>query len=107
MHSPEVVRLGLWIPQQSQAVQAFRRLWAETSTCLQFGGSCSPWGRDHGSLLFSTSGTHTALAVTKWLSFASLGLQIAVAGSPASSIDTGFGVSTSGVAVHGSVLSHL
>ena len=65
MHSPKVVRLGLWIPQQSQPAQAFRRLWEETSTCSQLGGSFSPRSQDHGSLLFSTSGTHTALAVTK------------------------------------------
>ena len=56
---PRGVDPGLWVPQQSQAVEAYSKMWAATPACFQFGDSCDPSGQDCSSLLSSTSGSHT------------------------------------------------
>ena len=56
---PRGVDPGLWVPQQSQAVEAPSKMWAATRACLQFGGSCDSSVQDCSGLLSSTSGSHT------------------------------------------------
>ena len=88
MPFPRGIGLRLWVPRQSQAAQASRKVWAVTCALSQVGGSCNPWGQDHSGLLSTTSGPHTGLAAVKYPMFPPLVSQTAVAsvstsGSPA------------------------
>ena len=40
---PRGVGPGLLVPQQSQAAQALRKVWAVTCACSQLGDSCDSW----------------------------------------------------------------
>ena len=63
---PRGVDPGLWVPQQSQALEAPSKMWAATPAYLQVGDSCDPSGQDCSSLLSSTSGSYTDFS-TSWV----------------------------------------